>query len=395
MIFLGVLFRKEQEKDIIALSKNGVSNAVNLFQWNVIEGIVGFVDNKLHIVNALPVGTYPRNYKKIILNDIKWDYMGADCYELGGINLPFLKQFVRSLKAKHAVKKLVKTEKEIIVYSAYMPYLKAAYKLPRDVKLTVIITDLPEYYDLARVGRIRRFLRKCQNKMVYKYLTRADRFVLLTEQMKYPLNVGNRPYIVVEGITDFAPNQIEANDDKKSEEKIIFYSGSLNYQFGIKTLLDAFLSINDDNARLWICGAGEAADEIKQISKTDSRIVYHGFLPLDKVAELRSKSDVLVNPRPNEGEYTKYSFPSKTMEYMASGIPVVMYKLHGIPDEYDDYLIYVKNNSAEDLRDAILSVLDMTYEERKVFGQKARQFVLSSKNKKAQGERIANFIKTT
>ena len=38
-----------------------------------------------------------------------------------------------------------------------------------------------------------------------------------------------------------------------------------------------------------------------------------------------------VNPRQNNEEFTKYSFPSKTMEYLASGVPVVAYKLDGIP----------------------------------------------------------------
>ena len=66
-----------------------------------------------------------------------------------------------------------------------------------------------------------------------------------------------------------------------------------------------------------------------------------GQVSLNEARALQKTADVLVNPRLNEGEYTKYSFPSKTMEYLSTGRPVVCYKLDGIPDEYDKHLMEV------------------------------------------------------
>ena len=63
------------------------------------------------------------------------------------------------------------------------------------------------------------------------------------------------------------------------------------------------------------------------------RIEFLGMLPRTDVLELQSKATILVNPRQPVGDFTKYSFPSKTIEYMASGTPLLMYKLPGIPEE--------------------------------------------------------------
>ena len=72
---------------------------------------------------------------------------------------------------------------------------------------------------------------------------------------------------------------------------------------------------------------------------------------------------------------------TKTMEYLSSGVPVVAYKLDGIPDEYDSYLNYVPNNSAEALADTIERICATDDKERKAMGERARKFVAEEKNK--------------
>lgn len=65
MIFLGCLFRKEEEELINKLSNNGLQNAANTFQWSLLNGLNQMTP--INIINVLPVGTYPKNYKKIII----------------------------------------------------------------------------------------------------------------------------------------------------------------------------------------------------------------------------------------------------------------------------------------------------------------------------------------
>ena len=396
MLFLGCLFRKEEEIKILELSNGRVSNASNTFQWNLINGLNSVIP--LDIINVLPVGTYPKQYKKLFLKTNQWTIgENTNNLEIGAINLPFLKQYIRCKKIKKEIELRVsnnESSNNIIIYSAYLPFLKAVYKLNRQINITLIVTDLPEFYDLSRVGAIRKILRKINNYYIYKYLSRVDSFVLLTEQMKKPLKVGERQYIVVEGIAD-TENIDESNDNlfyKKNDTKIILYTGTLHYQYGIKSLLEAFMLIKNNDYELWICGSGEAEDEIKKLSFEDKRVKFFGFLAKDEVKKLQQKATVLINPRPNEGKYTKYSFPSKTMEYMTSGKPVIMYKLDGIPDEYDEYLYYFNGTSPENIATKILEVCEQSEQELILFGQKAKNFVVDNKNEIIQAEKILNMI---
>ena len=297
---------------------------------------------------------------------------------------------MRSVKAKRILRRLADENTEIILYSAYMPFLRALYKLPKTVKITAIITDLPKFYDLGKTSRAERRLRQWQNRMIDRYLRRVDRFVLLTDRMGDPLHVGNRPTIRMEGIcqmTGLPPAETPG------EKKVILYSGTLHNQYGIRNLLCAFEKLRNEEAELWICGSGEAETEIKNLAERDSRVRFFGFCTQEEVASLRTKAAVLVNPRTNDGEYTRYSFPSKTMEYMASGIPVVMYKLDGIPDEYDEYLNYADPSGAvpERLSEALEKVLS-DYETAQKKARRARNFVLENKNAIRQAERLLRLL---
>lgn len=395
MLFLGCLFRKEEEKEILRLSKGRVSNASNTFQWSLINGLNEIIS--LDIINVLPVGTYPKHYNKLFLKTKKWAFQkNRNNLEIGSINLPVFKQWLRYKKTKNEIELRFFSDKKlsnIIIYSAYLPFLKAVYKLDRRVNVTLIVTDLPEYYDLSKVGVIRKIARKINNFFIYKYLSRVDSFVLLTERMKNPLKIGNRPYCVVEGIID-----TENLDDNKScaissntYKKTILYSGTLHYRYGIKNLLNAFKLIENNDYELWICGSGEAENEIKSMSSEDKRIKFFGFLIKDDVKKLQQQATILVNPRPNEGEYTKYSFPSKIMEYLASGRPVLMNKLDGIPDEYDEFIYYFNSLKPKSIASKIVEVMEKE-EERKQLAEYARQFVLNNKNSVVQARKVLEML---
>ena len=389
ILFLGPLYPRNREPEIKEKSGSKISNAPNVFQWNLLSGLHKLLGNNLQVINVLPVGIWKREYKDLVLRDGEWACNGVNGIEIGCINLPVIKQFQRFQRAKKILKKAADDKTEIIIYSAYMPFLKAAYRLPQAIKITAIVTDLPEFYDLGETTQIHKVMRALQNRMVYKYLKRVNRFVVLTKQMCEPLRVGERPWICIEGIcnTDCRTPAVTRNS-----QKAILYSGTLHYRYGIKNLLTAFEEINDD-IELWICGGGEAESEIRALVAKDKRIKFFGLCTQNEVAELRSRASILVNPRTNDGEYTAYSFPSKTMEYMTSGEPIVMYKLDGIPDEYDRYLNYVNTQPdyVAGLKSALLNVLE-NYSSMLEKAVSARQFVLEKKNENVQAKKILDFI---
>ncbi|MEG2001111.1 MAG: glycosyltransferase family 4 protein, partial [Evtepia sp.] len=389
ILFMGPLYQNDKEAEILASSVVKGSVAPNLFQWNLLHGMEKHLGKPVQVINALPVGVWPKHYKNLVLNTRFWDNDGTPCYEVGTVNLPVIKQLGRVWGARKILKKWAREDTEIVIYSAYMPFLQALRRLPRNVKITIIITDLPEYYDLGKTTSIRKVLRSWQNKIIYSCFERVNRFIILTEQMREPLHIGNRPWLLLEGICSETAEYVEPAS--ASDEKIILYTGTLHYQYGIKNLLDAFEAIDDSKARLWICGGGEAEKEIIRLIKKDPRVHFWGFCDQKTIRQYQGKASILVNPRPNEGEYTKYSFPSKTMEYMASGKPIVMCKLDGVPSEYEPFLYMIEGNTTEALKKMLTYVLEHPKEAQQK-GAAAQRFVRENKSASKQAERVLKFI---
>lgn len=387
MLYLGPLVSSDTADIVRKKTVKASSQAGTIFQNNILSG---FCENDadFEIINVLPVGTWPNYYNQIHLKDHTWTYRGHKCYELGCINLPVIKQVHRYWKAKRALRNNTE-HKEIVICTAYLPFLKAVSKLPKSYKITAIITDIPEFYDLHKVTLFRKLLRYINNILVYRSMERVDRFIVLTEQMIHPLRVSNRPYMVMEGICD---KELFSQNMDESKEEYILYCGRLNEKYGLRTLLEAFTQMNNSDYQLWLCGSGEMEDEIKRQADVNSKIKYLGLLPHKEVIELERRASILVNPRTNDGEYTKYSFPSKTMEYMASGTPVLMHKLDGIPDEYDPYLLYIHDSTVEGMKKSLEEVSNMNPDIRERIGIEARKFVQSTKNSKIQTKKILDFI---
>lgn len=387
MIILGCLFNPKDEKKILQNSKGDLSNATNIFQWNLIDG---FLENNqdLKIINISPIGTFPRHYKKLLLKTKEWQYRGIKCQEIGSLNLPFIKQHQRYRKAKKILKKT--DDRNILIYSTYEPFLKAIYKMPRKYNITLIVPDLPEFYDLQKTNPFRKIARKINNKKIYKYLSRIDNYVLLTEKMKEKLPVGNKPYTVIEGICH--PPSKNTNTLQEKDKDFILYAGSYRLSNGIENLLKAFSNIKNDKIELWLCGKGEATPLIKKYAQKDSRIKDLGYRSHTEILQLEKSAKLLVNPRPNTDEYTNYSFPSKTMEYIVSGTPVLMYKLAGIPQDYYSHLYLIKDGYTKELQESIIQIISKPKKELNDFGQKNKNWILKNKNGKTQSSKIIKLI---
>lgn len=166
MIILGPLFPEEREQEIISASKRGVSNAANNFQWSLIKGIHANTDEPLIVINALPVGTWPKNFKIFHLKDTDWSCGSIVGHEVGCWNIPLVKQFIRMRKVRAWLKKYP-CESELLIFTAYLPFLWAVNKLKPEYKVTAVITDIPEFYDMHQVSAFRKLLRKIHLSLIH------------------------------------------------------------------------------------------------------------------------------------------------------------------------------------------------------------------------------------
>lgn len=402
ILFLSLLFEKEDETKLLECSKIGLQGAINTFQWALIDGLDKNLDIPMQILNSLPIGTYPRFYRELLIHSKSWNHCtGANDKSVGFVNFIGIKQLIRKKRFIKEIERWIISNKNddlcIIIYDLYCPYLEAVKeikkKYPR-IQTLIIVTDLPNEFgiDTNRKG-ILKYLTYYTGKKQLRLANCIDKFVLLAENMSIPLNIGSKPYVVVEGICKWEPVQEDENNYiDKSEKKVILYTGTLNKQFGIDRLLYAFEKIENQNYKLLLCGSGDMENEIKKRAKIDKRIQFLGYVSRQEALRLQRTATVLINPRNSDGEYTKYSFPSKTMEYLASGTPLIAYNLDAIPNEYNKYIYYVKGNTVEALKEKICEVCEKKDCERIEFGMHAKNFVIENKNSKVQAMKIISLL---
>ncbi len=403
ILFLGKLFPREKEQEIKAKMKTGMQDAANALQWNIIDGFEANDFGTLKIINYLPVDAYPNGYTDKFIEGFTFQHTEnykADDINVKCCNIFGIKRFINSLYFRKYIKKWAKQDngkkKVILSYTAnsmFLSLVKLAKKHNKNIIAGCIIADIPQFATAREVTGFKKLYHDYQVKKCASLYGLVDRFVLLTEQMADKLEITS-PHIVVEGIATTDETKVdETTADTMKNEKYVLYSGTLNYKFGIGTLLEAFEKIEDKDLKLVICGFGEAEELIKEKQKADARIVYPGRVDRAEVLALQRKATVLVNPRQNNEEFTKYSFPSKNLEYLSSGVPLIAYKLDGIPHEYDDYICYPADDTADTLSQEIIKICSLPDEERKLMGKKAKDFVFENKNKVKQAQRIIEFIK--
>ena len=127
----------------------------------------------------------------------------------------------------------------------------------------------------------------------------------------------------------------------------------------------------------------------------DPRIQYGGMLLSSEIVEKEMEATLLVNPRPTDAEFVKYSFPSKTMEYMASGTPVLTTDLPGMPREYLPYVNLIREETPEGIASALQETLSRSDEELMQQGLQARRFVLETRNNVVQAKKILTMLEST
>lgn len=277
---------------------------------------------------------------------------------------------------------------DILCYSTCMGAILAA-KLT-GTKIVGLVTDMPWLVDEDGVISIKmRMLHGFQKWYIHKY----SHYIFLTEQMNEPINIKHRPYLVIEGFANIDMEKIDNLLTEKESPKQIMYAGFLQAKYGLKMLVDAFMSLKDLDAKLVIYGTGPYAKELTACTKKDKRIEYRGLATNDEIVKAELKASVLVNPRPTHEEYTKYSFPSKNMEYMASGTPILTTRLPGMPPEYYPYIYSFEEETTESYAYIIKQVMNLSAEELHAKGAEAKAWVLKNKSNIHQCSRILKMLK--
>lgn len=382
ILYMGYFCNEKLFNDLVSAGSKG-SHARQQLETKLINGMIAKKDkHSLELVSYLP---YVSNYVGEIAEgenylDIKIKYLWCNKNKISSV----IKAMISNMRSIAKWSKN-KQEKVVLTYSVNPLHVIPLFLLRRicHFEVLTLCSEVSVFRRTENVSLAGRISRKISSILDNGF----DGYIFLSPYMNEVVNLKNRPFIVMEGIADE-----ECDYGQVEKKRAILYAGGLVEDNGIGILLEGFASCGRSDIELWICGEGTMENIVCDYVDKYSNIKYYGILPNETVQQMEREAMLLVSPRFSKNEFTKYSFPSKTIEYMSSGTPTVLTRLAGIPEEYFKYAYVLEDETSYGMEMLIKEVLQQSDQERAKLGTSAKKFVQCTKNPLAQAERVFSFM---
>lgn len=363
------------------------------FHHLLLSGLRAVFDGDINVISFYPAdrgNNKTRTFESESEDGVSYNYPEFN-------DRPIINHISKYQGTLRAIKKAYTPDSILVCNIMNLDECRAAlhFRLAHKIKVCAIVADVPGLTSGAG---------KNDDALWKRLLTRAvapyyrsannqyDGYLFLSKAMDTVVNKQRRPYIIVEGIADKGMESVENVLEGKYKKKTILYAGGLHREYGIPMLVEGFRKLNSDNVELHIYGRGNYVPELESIAKEDARVRYFGTKSNSEIVAEQLKAHILVNPRPTHEEFVKYSFPSKIMECMASGTPLLTTRIPSMPEDYYQYIYTIDEESVDGVYRSLCSLLNKSDEELHDKGSRAKAFILKEKNPKAQGEKLLNLI---
>lgn len=140
----------------------------------------------------------------------------------------------------------------------------------------------------------------------------------------------------------------------------ITYPGTLNAHQGLDVAIRAMSKVKAEmpDVEFHIYGEGPAKPELLDLSAQlglSQMVIFHEFLPCDRIAEVMAMSDLAVVPKRASSTFGNEAMSTKIMEFMSLGVPVIVSRTK--VDSYyhnDTRVKFFESENFVDLANAIL-----------------------------------------
>jgi glycosyltransferase involved in cell wall biosynthesis len=284
--------------------------------------------------------------------------------DLTGVNILFKKVII-----SEKIEKWIKEFNPDIIYtqlqSLHISYLAYQIYVKFNVKLIIhFMDDMPEY--LYRDKIFRYLLRKKYLEIVNKLIKKSKICIGISKSMKdeFQKRYNKKFYYFHNSI-----NIINLN--KKSDYKsnfTIIYTGRIiesNYS-SIKDICIAVNKINLNGHKIIFDIYTLEYNQAKiEKLKYNYNINIHQPLPHKEIQKILIKANLLILPmgfREKDIQFEKHSMPTKTPEYMISGVPILLYSPKEVYltkfAEEKEWALVVKEKSIDKLIEAIMKIMN-------------------------------------
>ena len=331
-----ILFCGTVVPESIEYQVKDISAAGNRFQNNMVCNLKT-LGHEVETVSYVAM-EIPKVLKDMLLEKDSFnDSSGAKSHYIFRQNGGFKDTLLAVKKCKEIVRNLISKYDLVLCYNVFYSFFFIPELAKRFQKKNILI--LADYSGPESYHSIKN---KIYARMQMQIMRQYNKVIGLSANIQKKLKPGQKFLLMEGGIDENFYNQF-AEKSSQNEGKVIFmYSGLLSKVTGVDILLHAVLEMKEKSFELRISGKGDLEQQVCDAAENDERICYLGHMEYDEYIENLKKVDVLINPRNMELPENQNNFPSKIMDYLATGKAILSSKFIGWK-KFEEGIIFYDN----------------------------------------------------
>ena len=214
-------------------------------------------------------------------------------------------------------------------------------------------------------------------------------YITLTSSLNELFNKQNRANLTIEGVLENKFKQV----DVQPYGKYLFYYGSLEEEYGLFELINAFNDLNRKDLNFVFAGYHGNNEKINKLINGNPNIKNLGMISSDLALSLANGSLLNINPRPYSEDYDRYLIPSIILDYLNSDSLTLAVRNTRLQKYFEDDAIWINAGEKEDLVAGINKGLNMKDEEKEAMIKKANADVDKLYSMAAVNHKVILFLK--
>lgn len=323
-----------------------VSNPSNQHFYHALAKMLA-INNAVDVVINRPL---LKNHHGLFLKSQTEVEDNISYHYLSTFNIPKIKSFFISHANLSKIKSLIHEDTYIFVDSLNYSLLVLAFRIAKKFHLPIVgvLTDHPKNLTGSSFS---------YQKRILKYWPKFDYYYCLTKGLEKEANIHHRPSFIKEGLLDSKLFKESATEI----QPYLFFGGALYGLYGVQKMINTFLTINSQynlGLSLYVAGHGNLKNEIITLAQKYPSLKYLGLLNQEELLEVERHALFNINPRPLNEAIDNLSFPSKVLEYIASGRPLLSTRHPRLIELFNDLIFWIEDDTEEAYFSAIKKVMN-------------------------------------
>lgn len=245
---------------------------------------------------------------------------------------------------------------------------------------------------ISKFGYIKKLLSEVYFRAGFELVIRLSGLMVLNDAFIKKKHIKTRYLLTMIGVADTQPADRSSFSDE-FRRPIIVFAGTMNEDNGINLIIDIFQCHDSLDCDFHIYGDGEVemVDRVIDLCKANKNVKYFGRILDSQLQERLSAANYLLNLRDPLCPACDYAFPSKLINFMASGTPVITNIFPGLTRDYYGYLNVIDAYSSLALHSKIRQLISEKYD--RTLGQAARNYIVRKHSLDVIGPRVLDFIR--